>query len=299
LTPRTGLLSADFWAFVASYLRNTLLNLIILLLALLSLLLPRSIVYLPLVLDRFDDWGYGLAELSAKTPTESGFAQYWALVVGLAFGLFGVVGMGLNLCWVNPPKGSKACWLATLWAIQAFILVPLFLSAALFSYGLDQIFRYDVPRDYLLFWSMSIGLGTYGSFWIVACVARWLARLLIWRSCQGGPTAWVILPTATLAGALGGLLFLPYALSVNGRTTPHALMGVWKVMTFGAPGLVVFMLVTGTLHIGLMGRQFRDVYREWWARLGGWLAVYACGWLLLFLLVAYTPACGTLTEQEF
>src|SRR5437016_13983197 len=37
LTPRTGLLSADFWAFLASYLRNTLLNLIILLLALLSL----------------------------------------------------------------------------------------------------------------------------------------------------------------------------------------------------------------------------------------------------------------------
>src|SRR5207253_8398033 len=68
LTPRTGLLSADFWAFLASYLRNTLLNLIIVLLALLSLLLlPRSIVYLPHFLDRFDDWGYGLAWLTAKT----------------------------------------------------------------------------------------------------------------------------------------------------------------------------------------------------------------------------------------
>ena len=156
------------------------MNLIILLLALLSLLLlPRSIVYLPLVLDRFDDWGYGLAWLTAKTPTESGFAQYWALVAGLAFGLFGVVGMGLNLCWVNPPKGSKICSIAKPWAIQAFILVPLFLSAALFSYGLDQILRYDVPRDYLLFWTMSIGLGAYGSFWIIACVARWLARLLV------------------------------------------------------------------------------------------------------------------------
>ena len=62
LTPRTGLLSADFWAFLD--LRNTFLNLIIPLLALLSLLLPRSIVYLPLVLDRFDDWGYGLAWLN-------------------------------------------------------------------------------------------------------------------------------------------------------------------------------------------------------------------------------------------
>jgi kumamolisin len=291
LTPRTGLLSADFWAFLASYLRNTLLNLIILLLALLSLLLlPRSIVYLPLVLDRFDDWGYGLAWLTAKAPTEAGFAQYWALVAGLTFGLFGVVGMGLNFCWVNPPKGSKICWIARPWAIQAFILVPLFLSAALLSYGLDQIFRYDVPRDYLLFWTMSIGLVAYGSLWIVACVARWLARLLVWPSYDGGPPARVILPTAILAGALGGLLLLPYALRVTGQTTPHAVMGVWKVVTFGAPGLVAFMLVTGTLHVGLMGRQFLDAYREWWARLGGWLAVYASGWVLLFLLVAYMPA---------
>jgi kumamolisin len=290
LTPRTGVLSADFWAFLASYLRNTLLNLIILLLALLSLLLlPRSIVYLPHFLDRFDDWGYGLAWLTTKTPTESGFAQYWALVAGLAFGLVGVVGMGVNLCCVNPPKGSKIHWIARPWAIQALILVPLFLSAALFSYGLDQIFRYDVPGDYLLFWSMTIGLVAYGSFWMIACVARWLARLLGWCSGDSGPAASVILPTAILAGALGGLLFLPYASSVNGQATPHTVIGVWKVMTLGAPGLVGFMLVTGTLHIGLMGRQFLDAYREWWARLGGWLAAYACGWVLLFGLVAYMP----------
>jgi kumamolisin len=290
LTPRTGLLSADFWAFVASYLRNTLLNLIILLLTLLSLLLlPRSIVYLPHFLDRFDDWGYGLAWLTAKTPTESGFAQYWAIVAGLALGLFGVVGMGLNLCCINAPKGSKIPWIARPWAIQALILVPLFLSAALFSYGLDQIFRYDVARDHLFFWSMAIGSVAYGSFWIVACVARSLARLRAWCSCDSGPAASVILPTAILAGALGGLLFFPYASSVNGQATPHTLIGVWKVVTFGAPGLVVFMLVTGALHIGLMGRQFLDAYREWWARLGGWLAVCAGAWALLFVLVAYTP----------
>ena len=300
LTPRTGVLSADFWAFLASYLRNTLLNLIILLLALLSLLLlPRSIVYLPHFLDRFDDWGYGLAWLTMKTPTESGFAQYWALVAGLAFGLFGVVGMGLNLCCVNPPKGSKIRWIARPWAIQALILVPLFLSAALFSYGLDQIFRYDVPGDYLLFWSMAIGLVAYGSFWMIACVARWLARLLAWCSGDSGPAASVILPTAILAGALGGLLFLPYASSVNGQAAPHTVIGVWKVVTFGAPGLVGFMLVTGTLHIGLMGRQFLDAYREWWARLGGWLAAYACGWVLLFVLVAYMPTwLNALVAQE-
>src|SRR2546429_6334319 len=58
----------------------------------------------------------------------------------------------------------------------------------------------------------------------------------------------------------------------------------------GFARLLVGSTIPGTLHTGLMGRQFLDAYREWWARLGGWLAVYACGWVLLFLLVAYMPA---------
>ena len=46
LTPRRGFLRADFWAFATSYLRDTTLNQIILVLALLALLLvPRTIVY--------------------------------------------------------------------------------------------------------------------------------------------------------------------------------------------------------------------------------------------------------------
>ena len=46
LTPGRGFLRADFWAFATSYLRDTTLNQIILVLALLALLLvPRTIVY--------------------------------------------------------------------------------------------------------------------------------------------------------------------------------------------------------------------------------------------------------------
>ncbi len=290
LTPKKGILSADFWAFVASYLRNTLLNMTILLLFLLGLLLlPRSIVYVPHFLDRFDDWGYGLSWLTSKMPAEGGFAQYWALVAGMVCGLVGVVAMGLNLCWVNSPKESKIPWIARPWAIQVFILVPLFLSAAFCSYGLDQFFRYDLPADELPRWMMFTGLGSYFGLWAIACLARLLARRRVWRDCDAGPASRVILPTAFLTGALGGLLFLPYAQSVNGQPTPHTVMGVWNVVTFGAPALVGFMLVVGALHIGLMGRQFGDPYREWWARLGGWLAIYAACWLLLFLIVAYVP----------
>jgi len=57
LTPRKGFLGADFWAFTASYLRNTILNQIILVLALLSLLfIPRTIVYGLHVLELLEDF---------------------------------------------------------------------------------------------------------------------------------------------------------------------------------------------------------------------------------------------------
>jgi len=290
LTPRKGILSADFWAFVATYLRNTLLNLTILLLLLLSLLLiPRSVVYLPHYLIRFDDWGYGLSWLTGNTPAEGGFAQYWALVLGMAFGFIGIVAMGLNLCWVTPPREREICWIAKPRAIHALILVPLFVSAALFSYGLDQIFRFDLASDQLLLGTTLIGLLVYTSFWLVACVVRWIAGCVIWRDCSSGPKSRVILLPAILAGAIGGLVTLPYAQHVSGRPSPHTMMGVWKILTFGTPALVAVMLLIGALHIGMMGRQFGDPYREWWARLGGLLTVYAVGWLLLFMMVAYVP----------
>src|SRR5258708_2982414 len=55
LTPRKGLLGADFWTFLSSYLRNTLLNQVILVLLLLSLLfLPRCILIVIHFLELFE-----------------------------------------------------------------------------------------------------------------------------------------------------------------------------------------------------------------------------------------------------
>ena len=302
LTPRKGVLSADFWAFLASYLRNTLLNLAILLLLLLSLLLlPRSIVFVPHWLDRLDHWGYGLAWLLGRTPTEPGFAQYWALAVGMIFGLVAVVGMGLNLCWVNPPSNKKSCWIAKPWAVHIFIAVPLLVSASLLSYGLDQIYRYDLPPDAFRSWVILIGASAYFSPWLIACGVRSLARRTIWRHCETGPATSVILLGASVTSVIAGLLLLPYAEIVNRHAAVYAqtishqatvlqkITGLWTIATWGTPALAAIMLIAGALHIGLMGRQFPDAYREWWARLGGTLGFYAACWMLLFLTVAYVP----------
>src|SRR5271165_2239194 len=83
LTPRKGLLGADFWAFVASYLRNTMLNQMILVLALLSLLLvPRTFVHVLHMLE--------VAEVQVQQRYPENVQQYltsqnFALLLGVAF----------------------------------------------------------------------------------------------------------------------------------------------------------------------------------------------------------------------
>lgn len=107
LTPRKGLLGADFWAFLACYLRNTFLNQTILVLSLLSLLLlPRALVYLPHVLEAEEvEWAWQIP-FSQQVLT----AQFSALIVGLLLGLVALIFIGLNLFWVdvdniNPTPG--------------------------------------------------------------------------------------------------------------------------------------------------------------------------------------------------
>ena len=286
LTPRKGILSADFWAFVASYLRNTLLNLIILLLSLLALLLaPRAIMYLAHMLEAEED------EWQWKIPFDGLLhSQGSALSLGFVLGLVAVVFMGLNLAWVVPLKGRTYPSYTKQWAIQSFIVAPLFLSAALLSYGLSH---------YLTDWGVVhtpmlrapiLGIAFYFSMWVGAFLVRWIVQAKKGTCEQVGPARWLVLLTALVTGALAGYLFVPYANVLGAPESPGALrFDLWHIFTFGTPALVGMMLLAGVVHIGLMGRGMADAHREWWARLGGWLSIYSIWWLLLFLMAIYVP----------
>ncbi|HVO82030.1 MAG TPA: hypothetical protein VMT28_14945 [Terriglobales bacterium] len=99
-----------------------------------------------------------------------------------------------------------------------------------------------------------------------------------------------MLITAAATGGLLGYLFLPYAkILIPPGSPPGTTYDLWRVLTFGTAGFVGIMLLTGVLHIGLMGRSMLDAHREWWGRLGGWMLIYSIAWLSLFLLAVYVP----------
>jgi len=314
LTPRKGILGADFWAFLASYLRNTLLNQVILVLALLSLLLvPRTIVHLLHGIELLEKH----FQLSQSILLREVFtAQHIALGLGVAFALWAVACIGLNLITVEPAKkeladpavaalrpkavtalpagNNSVCWFAQQWAVQIFIVIPLVLAAALFTYRFGQFILDWHVRDHL--WSRPplIGMVIYLGQWTVACAVMRVALYFFGQryglTRTNAPKEWIVLLTAGITGAIIGYLFLPFALVlIRGHGQASQVYNKWHVMVFGVPVEILIMLLAGVLHIGLMGRDFRDAHREWWGRLGGWLMLYALGWFFLFLIAVYFP----------
>jgi predicted acylesterase/phospholipase RssA len=276
LTPRKGLLGADFWAFVATYLRNTMLNLVILVLLLLSvLLLPRTLVYVPNLLEALENVTQGAV-----------LAQNAAVVLAVLLVVLAVTFVGLNLLWVDPQTIKKCPWYATQWAIQLVVVIPLIVSAALVSYGISYSMDYGL-LDSSLWKPLGLGMILYFGLWTGAFLMRWLVRAKRGITGPTGPSTSLVLITAAVTGALAGYLFLPFgkllkAPAANGYFN-------WHIFAFGTPAFVLIMLIAGALHIGLMGRGMSDNHREWWARLGGWLTIYSICWLFLFLIAIYVP----------
>jgi predicted acylesterase/phospholipase RssA len=287
LTPRKGVLGADFLAFAASYLRNTLLNQIILVLALLALLLlPRSIVYLLHVLEDLEESSRGKVSEALQPYMQS---QYFALTISIALGLLAVIYIGRNLETVDPHKGKKDYWSATSKAVHVLIIFPLIASAALFAYACSQFLTQWGIVESPLFLAPAMGIVLYLGMWVVACVMREVVRFRRQHVVDGGPSSWLVLLTAALTGTIIGYLFVPLAHVLIRDFEKGIPYSNWHVMTFGPPAAILIMLLAGVVHIGLMGSGMTEAYREWWGRLGGLLILFALCWLALFLISIYFP----------
>jgi predicted acylesterase/phospholipase RssA len=286
LTPRKGLLRPDFLAFAASYLRNTLLNQIILVAALLCLLLiPRTIVALLLGIEGLERYFQSMNPFWFQEYMRS---QNFALVAGFALGLVAVVFIGLNLETVDPHEGTRDPSYAKPGLVHALIIVPLLGSSLFFAYACGYFLTEWGIIDHPKYRAPLVGVGLYFSMWTGACLIR---RIVRWKKKplegNGAPVSALVLATAAGAGALIGYLFVPlwYLLYAPEKGA----YSNWHNATFGTPLIILIMLIAGVVHIGLIGNGMSDAHREWWGRLGGLLALYALCWFALFLISINFP----------
>lgn len=298
LTPRLGLLSGDSLAAVSTYLRNLLLNQLVL------VAFFGALLTLPYVLLNGSHWlvdpaGFALTRSLADTSLPLLFVL--AIVPLL---------VAIGACALSLTRFTRVDRFDSTGPgfIIGLIVVPSLVSAWLFALAL----RAHAPAaDYSLWdwvkWTMLGYLTPWlVVFWIKSgggnialtalnrLMALWAARsdparlraaldeLIEWGAGLAR-FAWQ-LPWTLLAGALGGVLF--YSLAKGAAHLPEV-GGVAYATTFGTPLVLLGFSTVVTLHIGMMKRLYTDQNREWWARLGGFILLATAAWAGLFAVTLY------------
>ena len=251
LTPRMGVFSGDTWMAVATYLRNFLLNLVtVCALICFALLLPHVILH------------HGLGSEMLVLLTWIG-----ALVGGATF--------TYQVSQVAAQPDGRPGWLPDKWRrmpkglLQIFLVVPLLLSAVCLVL---QYRPHDTGLPYPLLW-----LGYVLLWWVAALIAVLAGQRERWRT-------WLALAACAVPAAGTAMLLSVWVPSlVDGAVSAEVMLVV------GPPVIMLTALITGIVHLGLIGRMFRESQRQWWSRLGGWILGYSVAWLLFVGIAVLIP----------
>ena len=256
LSPRLGILSADSWTLVGTYLRNLLLNWCV--------MIPLLAAFLAL------PWIF--SSIVMMDPPSRTDSIFW---VGALLVVIGVAYMGFNL-----PCGRNLRWNQKRFLL--FCLLPFFLASVLMTiywawfnyYGRSLIalplFGFGQPQTWVPFLYLGIGLH----------ILSWLTSLL---PAHGFRTLEFV--AVVISGAIGGVVLWLGAQ----KLFPHPVMQMELYICLAVPGFMALFFLAIMVFAGISSRWTDDSDREWWGRATGWLLAVALGWLLISGLVVFGP----------
>jgi predicted acylesterase/phospholipase RssA len=264
LTPRVGLLGADTWAAITLYLRNLLLNQAVLI-AFLS-----GILVIPWIVS------------ATFAYLQSGYYDGTKLLVfSIVAAILLIIAIAVGVLNTSTCGGGEQPKFAQAKCVLVFVVMPLFAGAVLLSYAL-----WSYPAEWTLSFSILAGMIVYTAGhlagWTIARIANPGDPP---RAPEFSNVVWA-LPAGIFAGyEVYGLSFIVY----RWKAAADPAMGAWHAVSWGTPLVVVAFLLAGTLHTGLAKFALRNEMQEWWARLGGWLMLWALFWSALFGLALFAP----------
>ena len=299
LTPKMGLLSGDSLAAISTYLRNLLLNQVIL------VAFFGALLTLPYLLLNAASWLTHEKGFALTTPLG---ATGLPLIYGLAIAPMVLAVAVCAMSLLRYPRRDRFNSTGQ-GAIVAWIVVPSLVSAWLLAltmqaHGAAAQFTLEqwvlwTTAVYLAPWVLVFFLKMDG-FNLAWTLIKKLVAVLV---ALGNPKRlsaeldelikWVAgvvrfawqLPWTVLSGALGGVLF--YSLA-QGAAKLTDWDGLVYATAFGTPLVLMSYSAVVTLNIGLMKRLFSENDREWWARLGGFVLLAALAWTAGFAVTLYS-----------
>ncbi len=268
LTSRTGPVSSETWARIATWLRNVFLNHVVVILGLLGLASALQSVLLSLISAGKDEYGLRL--------------------VGLGGGALFVACLSLAVSVVqeSPPLTVRRTLLHRI-KVPATVTMPFACTCVLLNQGLWA--RTDLGDADIFFWAAS-GAAFYLLVWgIVAIMAVFRRQIRRYRSQPWNPT--ISIPTLVLfspvVGASGGCLLMAYVLLL--RNLPFWTGVDWIVTVFGSSVIMVILLIVFALHLAMLGRGLGVQARDGIARIWGELLLVSMIWTFSAALVAFGP----------
>lgn len=268
LTPKTGLLTADTVTAVSIFVRNLLLNLALLIsLAAIVLLLPRLAYWV---------W--------KPVPHEFFFP---ATVVLLRIAIFLLIAAALiaSAYGIHAVSQHQSQYPRLIVAnVKGLVIFPLAVSALVATYLFSSSKAYEGVSAGSWAW---IGGVSYAAFWILGSLLG-LRERGIPSTVLGGLRFGIF---GLLAGSFGGLLILGitkiFQYWGGPNHTADNLREFSKIITLGPPLWLAAFILTGIVHVGLMGRSLPDAQREWFARASGLLTLLSLYWVSFCGLTYY------------
>jgi hypothetical protein len=304
VTPKKGLFTADTWAFVAIYLRNLLLNWLVLIPLLAAILaLPRLNVSLLLSqAEIISLW----SSLGARLGYTVFPPRYLFLAVGSLMLVLTITYIGLN----SPAASEKLVERSPFWRDRrtqgwflGLCLLPLVAAAfclttywawsseahnAMQATGIEDRSRL---LNYVLF-GISIPLLA----WLITGFFLQRYRRENWK--ETGAVDLTFLAVLLAAGGIGGALIRWATKLAPDPVTPDP-SGPWVTGWYAClavPSLLILLFIVTNLFIGFTSRGIsrwpelvNDEDREWWARFGAWVLIASLAWALFCILSIHGP----------
>lgn len=311
LSPKLGWLSADSWTLIGTYLRNLILNWLVLIPVLIALLaLPRlavslvhhgmpgggipaaalwggvlcavaSLVYIHIYRPGLRE--FRIREDGTPTGWERFQQQSWFLLCCLAPLLVATALLTTSWAWYRNQDTDQFEQYEQLLEMSRGLpgsagTAPLPPPFPELPHRLDTIMWHGLSSLTLF---MLGGAALHGLSWIVAfCLLRRFRKVRL--------TALFELGVVLAAGAAGGgLLWLSVDLLLPRE--PVSAYPEWYG-TLAGPAFLGVFLFAATLYIGISSRLTDDQDREWWGRSGSWTLLVAGGWAAVAGLVLLVPS---------
>jgi len=265
LSPNSGIMSPDAWTVGMTWLRNTLINQVILLLAL--------VCFLAFIAHLFIGWTFITASAD-KSFIELVLPAllFFSAAVLAGIGMRSYSHSGKSFSFLTEKQSDRLVrFLLILAVVAAYLASGWLYSLAQYCFTAGQLAgRFAIPAVF-----------TAAAMLVVSFMGRYDRCI----SDRPPIKSWIVIIVSTIAASAFGLILLIIVANIieyirfgSGQDEDYSRR---LAFILGVPLILELVSITIVIRMALLGRQFPDERREWWGRVGAHAHRIMLFWLII------------------